>query len=151
MSYDKDQPFEQRIKVNTAETKFEEYCASKNVKFYKYGIDNHPFGKLFYNVNKIIRNTPDYIILSKTNKSYLVEVKGCKRKLGIKLKDLESYDFWQKLSDIYFFIYSTTFNYYKVMSYGKLKNSLKGCNVKQYPDFNKYDSKLYYEKPFEEL
>jgi hypothetical protein len=54
MSYDKDQPFEQRIKVNTAETKFEEYCASKNVKFYKYGIDNHPFGKLFYNVNKLI-------------------------------------------------------------------------------------------------
>ena len=31
MSYDKDQPFEQRIKVNIAETKFEEFCEKKYV------------------------------------------------------------------------------------------------------------------------
>ena len=152
MSYDKNQPFEQRMKVNIAETKFEEYCKKQNIQFYKYGIDNHSFGNLFYNVNKIFRNTPDYIILNpKTKQSYLVEVKGCKDNLGIKLTDLKSYDFWRSLSGLYYCIYSTTFNELRMISHETLKSVVEGCEVNQYPDFNKYDEKLYYEIPFKEL
>ena len=54
--------WEERIKCqNIAEDQFEmdyNYRNRGNGSWcYKYGIDNHSFGNLFYNVNKIFRNT----------------------------------------------------------------------------------------------
>ena len=69
------QPFSERINgPDDAEDHFKEYCKKEEINFYDYGIKNHGFGDKFYRVERIIRNTPDYIIMSK--KTCLVEVKG---------------------------------------------------------------------------
>ena len=106
---DHTQPFNKRITDTTSEDKFEQYCLGKDILYYKYGIDDHPFGSKLYKINRTIRNTPDYIVMK--NNTIFMEVKGCKDSVGIKLKDIESYDFWNKLMDVYYFIYSTTYNY----------------------------------------
>ena len=143
------QPFNKRVNDKTSEDKFEKYCNDKNILFYKYGIDDHPFGKNLYKVKRVIRNTPDYIVIKDT--AFFVEVKGCKDIVGIKLLDLESYDFWNKLMKVYYYIYSTTFNETRLISHPNLKKLVKGCKIKQYPDFTAYDQKKYYEIPFKEL
>ena len=71
---DHKQPFDKRISNNTSENNFEELCHYRDILFYKYGIDNHPFGKTLYKVNRKIRNTPDYIVVRDV--AYFIEVKG---------------------------------------------------------------------------
>ena len=149
---DHKQPFNKRVSDTTSEDKFEKYCKDKNILFYKYGIDNHPFGKNLAKIKREIRNTPDYIIQTNSNAAtYFVEVKGCKSEVGLKILDLKSYDFWNKLIKVYYYIYSVTFNETKLVSHPTLKKLVKGCKIKQYHDFTAYDDKKYYEIPFKEL
>tara|TARA_Y100000593_G_C4187734_1_gene275243 strand:+ start:258 stop:704 length:447 start_codon:yes stop_codon:yes gene_type:complete len=146
---DHKQPFDKRISNNTSENNFEELCHYRDILFYKYGIDNHPFGKALYKVNRKIRNTPDYIVVRDV--AYFIEVKGCKNFVRMKLKDLESYDFWNKLMELYYCIYSATFRETRFISHTTLKNLVKRCNIKQFNDPTPDDKKEYYEIPFKEL
>ena len=122
---DHKQPFDKRISNNTSENNFEELCHYRDILFYKYGIDNHPFGKTLYKVNRKIRNTPDYIVV----------------------RD----DFWNKLMELYYCIYSATFRETRFISHITLKNLVKRCNIKQFNDPTPDDKKEYYEIPFKEL
>ena len=149
---DHKQPFNKRASDNTSEEKFEEFCKDKNIIHFRYGTDQRNSGisgKDFIKIPKIIRNTPDYIVIKKT--ASFIEVKGCKDFARMKLKDLESYDFWNKLMKLYYCIYSVTFNEMRFISHVALKNLVKGCNIKQFHDFTPYDKKEYYEIPFKEL
>lgn len=149
---DHTQPFNKRVSDKTSEDKFEKYCSNKNILYYKYGIDDHPFGTNLHKVDRRIRNTPDYIIdVVNEKSSFFVEVKGCKDIAGIKLLDLESYDFWNEIMKVYYYIYSVTFNETRVISHPNLKKLVKGCKIKQYHDFTAYDEKKYYEVPFGEI
>ena len=149
---DHKQPFNKRASDNTSEEKFEEFCKDKNIIHFRYGTDQRNSGisgKDFIKIPKIIRNTPDYIVIKKT--ASFIEVKGCKDLLGMKILDLEYYDFWNELMKLYYYIYSTTFNDTRLISHPNLKKLVKGCKIKQYPDFTEYDQKKYYEIPFKEL
>ena len=67
--------FDKRVSEETAQNQFEEFCDKQKIKYYSYGIGNHPFGSKLYKVNRVVRNTPDYIILK--DNPYFVEVKSC--------------------------------------------------------------------------
>ena len=146
------QPFHKRASDNTSEEKFEEYCKEKNVIHFRYGTDQRGSdipGRDFIKIHKIIRNTPDYIVIK--DSAFFVEVKGCKDIARMKLSDLYSYDFWNNIMKVYYCIYSTTFNKMKFITHTKLKKLVKRCKISQYPDFTKYDKKEYYEIPFGDL
>ena len=149
---DHTQPFKDRIKCNLAEDKFEEYAIGNNLTYFRYGTDQLNSGiegRDFIKIPKLIRNSPDYILIG--HKASFIEVKGCKDSVGIKLKDLESYNFWNKIMDVYYFIYSTSYNHIVIVKHDKLKSILEFCEIKQYHDHTKYDDKKYYQIHFTEL
>ena len=137
------QPFAERIVCNTAEEKFEEYCLQKDVEYYKYGIDDHPFGSKFYKVNRFMRNTPDYIVMNHQDASF-IEVKGFKKTLKMKEKDINSYKFWNNHMNLYYYFYSTTYDEMKFISHLDLIKALPLCETGNYPDATKWDDKMYY-------
>ena len=136
------QPFAERIGCNTAEEKFEEFCLQEEVEYYKYGIDDHPFGSKFWKVNRFMRNTPDYIVMG--NNASFVEVKGCKETLKMKERDINSYKFWNNYMALYYFFYSTTHSQMKIISHLGLMGKLPLCETGNYPDATKWDDKMYY-------
>ena len=99
--------FEQRSTAKISESKCEKYLENKAIRYKRFGwdytVDKVP-GPDFVKLPEVMRSLPDYIIFN--NKAYFVEVKGCKHFLRLKLCDMESYSFWNKIMDLYFFIYS---------------------------------------------
>ena len=144
-------PFDKRVSQETAQKQFEEYCDNLSIKYYKYGIDNHPFGSKLYKANRIVRNTPDYFILK--GDPCFVEVKSCGEILRMKLLDFDSYDFWNKLMKVFYCIYSSELVAKLTVSHKKLKHliSVNNYEIEQYPDAHKYDKKEYYPIPVKDL
>ena len=136
------EPFKDRMKCNRAEIEFEKWCELNNIKFYKYGIDNHPFGSDFFKVEKKIRSTPDYI--AKNDRFCFVEVKGCKNNIKIKEKDIEAYKFWNNLMPLNYCFYSIIKNELKIISHSRLMELIPMCETGNYPDATIHDDKLYY-------
>ena len=129
--------FNIRKKNNTAEKFFEFYCARNNITCARYGMDqlnSGITGKEFITIDKMIRNSPDYIMISKG--TYFVEVKGCKDSLGMKLSDIESYRKWNEIMPVLYFVYSATFNQYKIIEHENFVNIIGICETKRYPDNN---------------
>ena len=143
------QPFKERVKDTTSEDKFEANCRENGLKFYKYGIDNHPFGKELHKVYRFVRNTPDYIVMGSF--AYFVEVKGCRDIVKIKEQDLYHYKEWNNKMPLHFYFYSSTWNESKVISYNKLSGILPSCETGYYPDATKYDDKMYYKINWRDL
>ena len=139
------QPFKERSDDNTAEEYFEKYSIEKNIRFIRYGLDQRNSGisgKDFVKITRIIRNTPDYIVINNT--AAFVEVKGCKENLKIKEKDIESYDVWNKHLTLFYFFYSVMKDTFKFVSHAELKKLLPLCEMGQYPDHTQWDNKMYY-------
>ncbi len=134
--------FNARIKCNEAESKFEAFCKSNDIMFYKFGIDNHPFGNKFWKVNKLIRCTPDYIIMG--NITCLVEVKGCVNNVKLKEKDFNAYKFWNKIMPVHYCFYSKARNEIKLTTHNDLLNVLPSCETMNLNDSHRYDNKLCY-------
>ena len=134
--------FNDRIKCNEAESKFEDFCESNDIMFYKFGIDNHPFGNKFWKVNKLIRCTPDYIIMG--NITCLVEVKGCVNDIKLKEKDFNAYKFWNKIMPVHYCFYFKARNEIKLTTHNDLLNVLPSCETMNLNDSHKYDDKLCY-------
>ena len=69
--------YKQRQSVpNTGEKLFEEYCHKKGIEFKRLGFDekNNNIPR-FWEINPIVRNLPDYFVITKT-RNLLVMVKG---------------------------------------------------------------------------
>ncbi len=129
--------FNIRKKNNTAEKFFEFYCARNNITCARYGMDqlnSGITGKEFITIDKMVRNSPDYIMISRG--TYFVEVKGCKDSLGMKLSDIESYRKWNEIMPVLYFVYSATFNQYKMIEHENFVNIIGICETKRYPDNN---------------
>ena len=129
--------FNIRKKNNTAEKFFEFYCARNNITYARYGMDqlnSGITGKEFITIDKMVRNSPDYIMISRG--TYFVEVKGCKDSLGMKLSDIESYRKWNEIMPVLYFVYSATFNQYKMIEHENFVNIIGICETKRYPDNN---------------
>ena len=146
---DHTQPFKERMKCNDAEKKFEQFCSERDIKFYKYGIDNHPFGAKFYKVKRLIRNTPDYIVLNDV--ASFIEVKGFKGKLKMKEKDVNSYKFWNSQIRLYYFFYSVTHNETKFVLHDDLMEVVPLCETGYYDDNHRFDNKMYYIIPWRKI
>ena len=129
--------FNIRKKNNTAEKFFEFYCARNNITCARYGMDqlnSGITGKEFITIDKMVRNSPVYIMISRG--TYFVEVKGCKDYLGMKLSDIESYRKWNEIMPVLYFVYSATFNQYKMIEHENFVNIIGICETKRYPDNN---------------
>ena len=134
------QPFDVRRKNNAAESLFEDKCNENDIRFIRYGMDQLNSGipgSQFITISKMVRYTPDYIMFAK--KTSLVEVKGCKEELGMKLANIKYYNAWNKIMPLMYFFYSTSYNEYKFIKHDKFLDIAGGCEVKQYPDnYRKY-------------
>ena len=134
---DHTQSFDKRKRDQTSEKYFEFYCERNKILYARYGLDQRNSGipgGSFITIDKMIRNTPDYIMISKN--TYFVEVKGCKSELGMKLSDIKSYKKWNKIMPVLYFFYSATFNQHKFIKHDDFLNIAGVCETKRYLDNN---------------
>ena len=138
-------------RVNIAEIKAREYYKGKGLYVARFGFDekneNIP-ANYFKMIPQNIRNMPEYVIIGKG--CWLLEVKGCRDILRIKLDDMKGYEFWNKICKVVIFAYSCQFECCYIATYEKLKQLLKNdSSIKKdkYPDNNKE----YYAIPVKEL
>lgn len=129
--------------ANVAEDRFEAYCKSRGVKFYRFGFDEKK-GNIdqFWLLHPLLRALPDYIV-PKDGKLYLVQVKGTNK---MKLSDIEHYkDFDMLLSTpntplVFYFCFSSGI---KVLSLHLLITLAQNCPIKKFEN----DGKEYIEIP----
>ncbi len=134
-------PVDRRLAAsNIAEDKCEEYLSSVEQLYWtRFGFDetnnNIPF-KYFKKIDDKIRNTPDYVCIS-PKKAFFIETKGFAGCLKIKHDDLESYDFWNEIMDLYFFIYDCINKKHYKFTYSYIKLKIRTSEAGVYPDNNK--------------
>ena len=138
-------------RVNIAEIKAREYYQGKGLHVVRFGFDekneNVP-SNYFKMIPPNIRNMPEYIIIGKG--CWLLEAKGCRDILRIKLDDMKGYEFWNKICKLVIFAYSYQLDCCYIVTYDKLKHLLENdSSIKKdkYPDNNKE----YYVVPVKEL
>jgi len=137
--------FKQRTKRFIAEDKCKEYLTKNNIMFTRYGFDalfDIPWQK-FNLIPKLLRNTPDFMVI--TDKASLLEVKGCRDILRLKLDDMDSYREWNKICRLMMFLYSTLDNNPVIISYEKLEQIAFTCETDIYPE----NQKEYYKIPWQ--
>jgi hypothetical protein len=137
--------YNERNTLDLAENKFVELLESKSIVYKKFGFDNDPIPvKDFIKLPQKLRSMPDFIVFQ--NQPIFVEVKGCKDVLRLKDSDTKSYSFWSKLIlPVTLFVYSSTFNSYKLIPFRKVLDLLPECEADRYHDNNK----LYYKIKWE--
>tara|TARA_Y100000593_G_scaffold90474_1_gene176987 strand:- start:1437 stop:1904 length:468 start_codon:yes stop_codon:yes gene_type:complete len=136
--------FQTRYNNPIAEPKSEEFYRKKGYTYFRYGIDQGGLisAKEFNSIPIWIQKTPDYILVDKIPRSYFVEVKGCHQVLRMKVKDFDCYGFWNNIipnMNLIFFIYSTSLQSSKQISYSALDNLIShgGYKINKYPENNK--------------
>ena len=146
--------FNNRKKHNIAEDQAIQYYNSIDCFYTRYGLDLLNSGlskKDFCKIPSMIRNTPDYLVIQKT--SWLVEVKGCRDYLRMKLVDLSNYREWNNICPVLYFIYSTIYKRPIQLPHNILESMIqvlmpgKEYPVKQYSD----NKKWYHEIPVDDL
>jgi len=124
--------------TSLAEDKCEEYLKAKDIEYKRFGWDflKDPISSNnFFKLPNNMRSLPDYIIF--TDKTYFIEVKGCKDFLRIKHDDMKIYTFWNNIMDLFFFIYSSSGDKIYKKSHSDMNEITKHCETKVYPDNNK--------------
>ena len=118
----------------------------------KYGLDSSNIteeqAKLLYNIPSVLRSTPDFMVVENDEFS-LVEVKGVKKNLWLKVDDLINYQKWNKHYQVYLFVVKD--NLFIQILIDDLSNLInKGnYNIKELPLDN--PPKKCYVIPFEDL
>ena len=139
--------YNKRNTLDLAESKCVEFLESKGINYRRLGFDstNDPIPyKDFIKITQKLRSMPDFIVFQ--NQPIFVEVKGCKDILRLKDSDTSSYSFWSKLLlPITLFVYSSTFDSYKLIPFRKVLDLLPECETDRYHDNNK----LYYKIKWE--
>ena len=128
-------------RVNLAEIKAKKYYEQKGLYVARFGFDekneNVPT-KYFRIIPTEVRNMPEYVVIGK--ECWLLEVKGCRDLLRVKLDDIEGYKFWDKVCKLAIFVYSFQYNCCYIVTYKRLKELLEceGMSKKErYHDNNK--------------
>ena len=139
--------YNKRNTLDLAESKCVEFLESKGINYRRLGFDstNDPIPyKDFIKIPQKLRSMPDFIVFQ--IQPIFVEVKGCKDVLRLKDSDTKSYSFWSKLIlPVTLFVYSSTFNSYKLIPFRKVLDLLPECETDRYHDNNK----LYYKIKWE--
>tara|TARA_R100001510_G_C7653402_1_gene211572 strand:- start:689 stop:1222 length:534 start_codon:yes stop_codon:yes gene_type:complete len=152
------QSFEKRAKTTPAEDEMQIYYENrKGIKVMRYGPDqrepSNQFGVRYWmKIKKVIRKTPDYIVMDlKKPNAYFLEVKGCGKDGLVKLKkeDLEEYKEWAKEMPFSFFV----FNMYKreviQFSIQSLAKTINTNNIEM--ERFELDNKLHFPVPYKLL
>jgi len=107
----------------------------------KYGLDDVKFqnenqAKLLYHIPSCLRKTPDFMVVE-NGKFSLVEVKGIKINLWLKVNDLIDYQKWNKGYDVYLFVLNNEDMFAKI-SIDKLSKLINDGNypIKELPKDN---------------
>ena len=133
--FNSDDPFEQRIKQKDDETAAIQYYGKKNINIIRIGIDGDENDNKIKNITVLprkIRNIPDFIVIKK-NVTMFLECKKCGKEFKPKMKELESYKWWNNLHpegvlDVYFFIWSD--NKFYLISFKQLIRLIDENNYK---------------------
>tara|TARA_R100001015_G_C4551487_1_gene113258 strand:+ start:222 stop:755 length:534 start_codon:yes stop_codon:yes gene_type:complete len=149
-----DSPIEERMKQKDDETAAIQYCNKKNINIMRIGIDGDENDNKIKNITVLprrIRNIPDFIVIKKDVTMFL-ECKKCGDNFKPKMKELESYKWWNNLHpegilDVYFFIYN--FDKFYLISFKSLIRLINENNFKT----GEYESnnEPYYIIPKQEL
>ena len=109
--------------------------------------DNVP-ANIFRKIPRRIRNIPDFLIINVKN-NFFVEVKGCCENIKFKIKDLESYKYWNKILEVIIFIYATKVDSIYRIRYTDLESLINEVDFKvgSYDD----NGEKYYSIPVKEL
>ncbi|HHZ81352.1 MAG TPA: hypothetical protein EYN64_01290 [Flavobacteriales bacterium] len=133
--------------VDIADIKCEEFLVNNEIPYVRYGFDqqNNPIEfEHFSLIPTTIRSQPDFIVFQ--NQARLLEVKGCRDVLRLKKEDIEVYEFWWKVMPLSFFIYSCSYESYKLISYRGLVRLSTQAPVDIYADNNKEYYKIDWQK-----
>ena len=139
--------YNKRNTLDLAESKCVEFLESRGINYRRLGFDstNDPIPvEDFIKIPQKLRSMPDFIVFQ--SQPIFVEVKGCKDILRLKDSDTKSYSFWSKLIlPVTLFVYSSTFDSYKIIPFRKVLDLLPECETDRYHDNNK----LYYKIKWE--
>ena len=124
MEQDYQKTYEERNtdRVNLAEVKARKYYEEKGYYVTRFGFDekNENVPKEYFKlIPAKIRNMPEYVIVGK--ECWLLEAKGCRDILRVKLEDMTGYEFWNGVCKMAIFIYSFKYNHCYIVSYQRLK------------------------------
>ena len=148
MSHKKD--FKERNRRRYAEPKALAYYETRKCHITRYGIDMLDTGikpKDFNKIPTIVRNTPDYLVVSAD--AYLVEVKGCVKVARFKIEDLKSYRKGNDVMPVFFFVYDKGRDEFVHIKFKDFETLVKTNNypIEAYPDNNK----KYYPIPYDDI
>lgn len=115
-------PFQVRMlrRDKTSERAFNTFCKSNNIKAMKFGIDGTEAYKP-YHIDTTLRAAPDKFCLLPSGGYILTELKGCSnRGVFIKCASLAKYVEWNKLFNVFAFIYNSVTRMYAYMPMAEL-------------------------------
>ena len=142
MNHTEDFKTRNESKKDYAEDKCKEYFKKKNIKWTQFGFDcRHTFGNEFYKINQTLRSKPDFMVISK-GQAVMVECKGFRDELKLKICDIQSYDWWTQFHPLSCFLYHPFTDEYFVVSYKTLSAIALKCEVGRYDDSNKAYHKM---------
>lgn len=135
--------FKTRNSADPAEDKCKEYLNEKGVTWTQFGFDcRHTVkGKDFYKVDWRLKCKPDYMLFLK--QPILLECKGFRDELKLKVGDIKAYDYWDEFHQLYFFLYHPSTDEYFRVSYKTLRSIAVKCEVGYYDDNNKAYHKVH--------
>ena len=132
---------------NIAEDKCEEYYKDKG-DLIRFGFNEKKSNiptSLFFKIPSHLRNIPDYVLIKSNEIVRLVEVKGFKGLIKIKIEDLLSYDYWANIPEtkLILFFYDCEDQKEIIIDYFRLKQIIVfgDCKINKYWD----NSKAYFE------
>jgi hypothetical protein len=144
--------FNERVYAShPGEEKAVQYFKSRGCQIVRYGPEKINKNMPWYDVPRIIRNTPDYIC--STPNILFLEVKTLKNNTcKLKVNDLKSYKYWNKYMSLYFFVNNadTGFKEVSILHIGLIEEIIRK-NMKSIPMgyFDNNKDKKYWDIPKE--
>ena len=134
--------FATRNSVDIAETKCKEFLNTKKITWTQFGFDcRHTVsGRDFYKVDWRLKCQPDYMLFLK--QPVLLECKGFRDELKLKVDDIKAYDWWTQFHPISCFLYSTQTQEHYLVSYKLLRSTAVKCEIGRYNDNKKEHYKI---------
>ena len=135
--------FVARNRISLAENKCKEFLDSKKITWTQFGFDciNTVSGRDFSKIDWRLRCKPDFMVFQK--QPVLLECKGFRDELHLKVGDVKAYDWWTQFHLISCFLYSTQTQEHYLVAYKTLRAIAVKCEVDRYNDNNKEYHKIH--------
>ena len=137
--------FAARNSVDIAETKCKEFLDAKGITWTQFGFDcrDTVSGRDFSKIDWRLRCKPDFMVFQK--QPVLLECKGFRDELKLKVDDIKAYDWWTEFHPISCFVYSTQTQEHNLLAYKTLRATAVKCEIGRYDN----DKKEHYKIPLD--